>query len=94
MPQIEYVTGTAFVVAEFRAEENREAEPLYQDHIVELFLNGDTRAAAGRVSTNFPSAKDLVRIKKPVPGRHARPPTPLRRQAGSHSRRRAGPSAP
>ena len=63
MPQIEYVTGTAFVVAEFRAEENREAKPLYQDHIVELFLNEDTRAAAGRVSTNFPSVKDLVRIR-------------------------------
>jgi len=63
MSPIEDVTGTAFVVAEFRAEENREAEPLYQDHIVELFLNEDTRAAAGRVSTNFPSAKDLVRIR-------------------------------
>ena len=63
MSPIEYVTGTAFVVAEFRAEENREAAPLYQDHIVELFLNEDTRAAAGRVSTNFPSVKDLVRIR-------------------------------
>ena len=63
MSQIEHVTGTAFVVAEFRADENREAEPLYQDHIVELFLNEDTRAAAARVSTNFPSVKDLVRIR-------------------------------
>jgi len=63
MSQIEHVTGTAFVVAEFRAEENREAEPLYRDPIVELFLNEDTRAAAGRVSTSFPSAKDLVRIR-------------------------------
>ena len=63
MSQIEHVTGTAFVVAEFRADENREAEPLYQDHIVELFLNEDTRAAAARVSTDFPSVKDLVRIR-------------------------------
>ena len=63
MSTIEHVTGTAFVVAEFRAEENRVAAPLYQDHVVELFLNDDTRAAAGRVSTKFPSVKDLVRIR-------------------------------
>jgi methyltransferase (TIGR00027 family) len=63
MSQIEHVTGTAFVVAEFRAEENSEAAPLYEDHVVELFLNEDTRAAAGRVATSFPSVKDLVRIR-------------------------------
>ena len=31
MAQIENVSGTAFVVAEFRAEENREKNPLYRD---------------------------------------------------------------
>ena len=63
MSHIEHVTGTAFVVAEFRAEENSEPAPLYEDHVVELFLNEDTRAAAGRVATSFPSVKDLVRIR-------------------------------
>ena len=37
MSQIEHVTGTAFVVAEFRADENREAEPLYQDQSLNCF---------------------------------------------------------
>jgi methyltransferase (TIGR00027 family) len=60
---IKNVTGTAFVVAEFRAEENREPTPLYQDPIVGLFLNEDTRTAAGLVTASFPQARDLVRIR-------------------------------
>ena len=63
MSGIKSVTGTAFVVAEFRAEENSEPAPLYQDSVVGLFLNDETREAAGRVSTSFPPAKDLVRIR-------------------------------
>ena len=63
MATIETVTGTAFVVAEFRAQENFEAVPLYRDPIVGLFLNEETRAAAGRVSAGFPPAKDLIRIR-------------------------------
>jgi O-methyltransferase involved in polyketide biosynthesis len=42
MSSIRNVTGTAFVVAEFRAEEKREANPLYQDPIVDWFLNEET----------------------------------------------------
>ena len=45
---IENVSGTAFVVAEFRAEENAEPAPLYRDPVVELFLSEETRLAAGR----------------------------------------------
>ena len=41
--EIKNVSGTAFVVAEFRAEENEEEYPLYQDSVVGLFLNEDTR---------------------------------------------------
>jgi O-methyltransferase involved in polyketide biosynthesis len=63
MSSIRNVTGTAFVVAEFRAEEKREANPLYQDPIVDWFLNEETREAAGRVSTSFPPVMDLVRIR-------------------------------
>ena len=44
MAQIKDVTGTAFVVAEFRAEENSEATPLYRDSVVGLFLDEDTQA--------------------------------------------------
>jgi hypothetical protein len=37
MPEVKNVSGTAFVVAEFRAEENNEAYPLYRDSIVNYF---------------------------------------------------------
>jgi methyltransferase (TIGR00027 family) len=63
MAQIKSVSGTAFVVAEFRAEENRQDLPLYRDWIVELFLNEDTKYAAGLVAASFPPARDLVRIR-------------------------------
>jgi methyltransferase (TIGR00027 family) len=60
---IENVSGTAFVVAEFRAEENTEPAPLYADPIVGLFLNDDSKRAAGRVAASFPPSRDLVRIR-------------------------------
>ena len=63
MATIEHVSGTAFVVAEFRAEENTEPVPLYVDPIVELFLNDDSKRAAGRVAEDFPPVKDLVKIR-------------------------------
>jgi methyltransferase (TIGR00027 family) len=61
--QIRNVTGTAFVVAEYRAEENREAEPLYRDAVVDLFLNDDSRRAALRISDTFPQVKDMVKVR-------------------------------
>jgi methyltransferase (TIGR00027 family) len=63
MTTIQNVSGTAFVVAEFRAEENTEVKPLYRDSVVGLFLNEETRRAAERVAASFPLTKDLVRIR-------------------------------
>src|SRR5262245_13622482 len=63
MAQIKDVSGTAFVVAEFRAEENRETTPLYEDSIVGLFLSEASRHAAGLVAASFPHVKDLVKIR-------------------------------
>jgi methyltransferase (TIGR00027 family) len=63
MSPIENVSGTAFVVAEYRAEENRETAPLYRDSVVELFLNEETRDAAGRLAVRFPPVKDMVKIR-------------------------------
>jgi methyltransferase (TIGR00027 family) len=63
IPEIKDVSGTAFVVAEFRALENDEAYPLYRDPVVRLFLNEDTREAAERVASSFPSVKEIVRIR-------------------------------
>src|SRR4029077_7290479 len=37
--------------------------PLYQDPIVGLFLDEDSRYAAGLVEARFPQVKDLVRIR-------------------------------
>ena len=63
MARIKDVSGTAFVVAEFRAEENSEATPLFQDSVVGLFLNEESRRAAGRIAASFPLVKDMVKIR-------------------------------
>jgi methyltransferase (TIGR00027 family) len=63
MAAIRNVTGTAFVVAEFRAEENKEIHPLYRDPIVPLFLNEETKKAAERIFAAFPPIKKIVRIR-------------------------------
>jgi len=60
---IENVSGTAFVVAEFRAEENAETAPLYRDPVVELFLSEETRQAAGRVAARFPQVREMVKVR-------------------------------
>ena len=48
MTEVKDVTGTAFVVAEFRARENAEPHPLYIDLIVPIFLDDRTKRAADR----------------------------------------------
>lgn len=63
MPDINNVSGTAFIIAEFRAEENESAEPLYQDEIVKLFLDRETQQVAQRVAQSFPAVKDLVKLR-------------------------------
>ncbi|HSA66301.1 MAG TPA: SAM-dependent methyltransferase [Methyloceanibacter sp.] len=63
MTKIQDVTGTAFIVAEYRAEENAEAHPLYRDPIVSLFLNERTRAAAERIAAGFPPARQGVKLR-------------------------------
>ena len=63
MSSIRNVSGTAFVVAEFRAEENDEATPLYLDEVVGLFLSDESRIAAGRVAAQHPPVKDMVKVR-------------------------------
>jgi hypothetical protein len=55
MTEIHDVTGTAFIVAEYRARENAEVNPLYVDRIVLLFLDERTREAADGISADFPA---------------------------------------
>jgi methyltransferase (TIGR00027 family) len=63
LTEIQDVTGTAFIVAEYRAEENAEAHPLYRDPIVSLFLDERTRAAAERMAAGFPPARQGVKLR-------------------------------
>lgn len=63
MSPIKDVSGTAFVVAEFRARENAEPHPLYVDRIVPIFLDERTKQAADAISSGFPAAEMNVRIR-------------------------------
>jgi methyltransferase (TIGR00027 family) len=63
MTDIKNVTGTAFVVAEFRAGENAEPKPLYVDPVVPIFLDDSTRQAAVAISSGFPPGERNVRIR-------------------------------
>jgi O-methyltransferase involved in polyketide biosynthesis len=67
MSGIKYVAGTAFVVAEFRAEENSEPSPLYRDPVAGLFLNEDTRETA-RASDDVASLRLLLSVHADTPG--------------------------
>jgi O-methyltransferase involved in polyketide biosynthesis len=62
MTKIQDVTGTAFIVAEYRARENGAPDPLYRDPIVPLFLNDRTRQAADRMAADFPTGEKGVRF--------------------------------
>jgi methyltransferase (TIGR00027 family) len=63
MSTIEEVSGTAFVVAEYRAEENGESDPIYKDPVVALFLNDESRQAADRIAARFPAVTDMVKTR-------------------------------
>lgn len=63
MPEINNISGTAFIIAEFRAEENEASEPLYTDKIVKLFLDQETKQIADQVVQSFPAAKEMVKLR-------------------------------
>jgi methyltransferase (TIGR00027 family) len=63
MSDIREVTGTAFVVAEFRSRENEEPHPLYVDPIVCIFLDARTRAAADAIRADFPAGENMPRLR-------------------------------
>jgi len=63
MTEVKDVTGTAFVVAEFRARENAEPHPLYRDPIVPVFLDERTKRAADAIRADFPAAEKMPRLR-------------------------------
>lgn len=62
MTQLSDLTGTAFIVAEFRARENDEPSPLYRDTVVPLFLSEETKEAATRIAGDTP-AEEGVKLR-------------------------------
>jgi methyltransferase (TIGR00027 family) len=63
MTEIQDVTGTAFIVAEYRARENAASHPLYLDPIVPIFLDARTHAAAERMVADFPAGEHAVQLR-------------------------------
>jgi methyltransferase (TIGR00027 family) len=63
MSSIRNVTGTAFVVAEFRNDENKEAHPLFHDPFVHIFLDRETKKIADQISGGFLPIRINVRLR-------------------------------
>ncbi|MBU8854952.1 class I SAM-dependent methyltransferase [Bacillus sp. FJAT-26377] len=59
----EKVGRTAFVIAEWRAEESESASPLFSDHLANIFLNVDTSKNALAIAEDSPSTRFLVRYR-------------------------------
>jgi hypothetical protein len=63
MTEVREVTGTAFVVAEFRARENDEPHPPYLDPVVHIFLDDRTKKAAAAIRADFPAGEKMPRLR-------------------------------
>lgn len=62
-PEIQNVSGTAFISAAFRAEGGRGPDALYQDGVTPFFLNDEIRKRAEQVARPFPPAKDMIQVR-------------------------------
>ncbi|HLO47099.1 MAG TPA: SAM-dependent methyltransferase [Kamptonema sp.] len=63
MIEIKNVSGTAFIIAQYRADGSKDTTPLYHDEIVKLFLTNETKKIAEDAAKNFPAAKEMVKIR-------------------------------
>ena len=63
MSNVKNVSGTAFVIAAFREEENEAHNPLYTDKVVKLFLNDNIKETAKSIAQNFPAAKEMIKLR-------------------------------
>ena len=59
----EKIARTAYIIAEFRAEENAGPDPLYRDDVVPLFLDAETREMARLSAATFPAASEMVKVR-------------------------------
>ncbi|GGA48294.1 hypothetical protein GCM10007416_21860 [Kroppenstedtia guangzhouensis] len=62
----EKVGRTAFVIAEWRAEESESADPLFYDHIANIFLNEETKQIPAAISQSSPSTKFFGSLSHPL----------------------------
>lgn len=62
-PQINKVTGTAFIIAAFRHQENASSKPLYEDKVVDIFLNEEIKSKAAPVEKLLPAAVEMIKIR-------------------------------
>jgi methyltransferase (TIGR00027 family) len=63
MTEVKDVTGTAFIVAEFRARENEQPHPLYLDPVVHIFLDDRAKKAAAAIRASFPAGEKMPRLR-------------------------------
>ncbi len=63
MNEVRKVTGTAFIVVEFRALENERTHPLYLDPVVHIFLDDRTKKAAAAIRADFPAGEKMPRLR-------------------------------
>jgi methyltransferase (TIGR00027 family) len=59
----ERVGRTAFVIAQWRAEESECASPLFTDHVANIFLDQETRGVARKIAEASPSTQFLVKYR-------------------------------
>ncbi|NRD52538.1 class I SAM-dependent methyltransferase [Corallococcus exiguus] len=59
----EMVGRTAFVIANWRAEETEAASPLFSDHVANAFLNAEATEASNAIASASPSTRYLVRYR-------------------------------
>lgn len=59
----EKVGRTAFVTAQWRAEEMEQPDPLFCDHVANIFLNSDTSEIAANIAKASPSTQLLFRYR-------------------------------
>mgnify|MGYP003694613451 CR=1 FL=1 len=90
MPEIKDVSGTAFVVAEFRAEENRERAPLYQRSGRRTVSERGQPAGGCTSGRALPARQGNGQGADELARRHAREAHPLALPAGGDPRRRSG----
>ncbi|MEH1907748.1 MAG: SAM-dependent methyltransferase [Nostoc sp.] len=63
MFEINQISKTAFVTAQWRVEENDNVAPLFVDDIAKSFLNNETKIIADSAAQTFPLSKEMIKYR-------------------------------